>query len=207
MRRALFLPHSHHLWPMSRWTSLIGTLLSQIKCREIRWIRDFFYQPLLRDLYASTMYFSFFFFLLYKEKDEEREKTLVGNRRNREVIWGKYLWRGRKFSRRQMFDEHEINCSSRPVPFCRAGLGIKCHKEEGRASPSRPRDPLVPSRGFARLTKCIWNITRMQDAPQFRTNTLLLEGEREGGGRRGVHEFTIPRSRIYFLIETSPNPG
>lgn len=30
--------------------------------------------------------FFVFFFLLYKEKDEEREKTLVGNRRNREVI-------------------------------------------------------------------------------------------------------------------------
>lgn len=203
MRRALFLPHSHHLWPMSRWTSLIGALLSQIKCREIRWIRDFFY------LYYATYtlrrcIFRFFFFTLQREGTR---KTLVGNRRNREVIWGKYLWRGRKFSRRQMFDEHEINCSSRPVPFCRAGLGIKCHKEEGRASPSRPRDPLVPSRGFARLTKCIWNITRMQDAPQFRTNTLLLEGEREGGGRRRVHEFTIPRSRIYFLIEASPNPG
>lgn len=42
----------------------------------------------------------------------------------------------------------------------------------------------------------------MQDAPQFRTNTLLLEGEREGGGRRGVQvhldEFTIPPSSRIF---------
>lgn len=34
----------------------------------------------------DDVFFVFFFFLLYKEKDKEREKTLVGNRRNREVI-------------------------------------------------------------------------------------------------------------------------
>lgn len=29
-------------------------------------------------------------------------------------------------NRHQIFDEHEINCSSRTVPLCRVGRGIKC---------------------------------------------------------------------------------
>lgn len=128
---------------MSRWTSLIGALLSQIKCREIRgyfrWIRDFFYQ-------RCTMYFSFvyrrwrivstrklhFFFFFYLKRRIRKRNTLLVIKRNylREISLAEKK-NGRKFSRRQMFDEHEINCSSRPVPFCRAGLGIKCQREEG----------------------------------------------------------------------------
>lgn len=122
---------------MSRWTSLIGALLSQIKCREIRgyfrWIRHFFYQP-VRCIFPSFIeddelspFENWTFFFFYFTKRRIRNTLLVIKRNYlREISLA-----GRKFLRRQMFDEHEINCSSRPVPFCRAGLGIKCQREEG----------------------------------------------------------------------------
>ena len=86
-------------------------------------------------------------------------------------------------SRREMFDERGINCSSRPVPLCRT-----------RAAPdkvSRRRASSCHARGSSRLIssfrpldkvhmKCNENVGCACIPPlQFRTNTLLLEGGRE----------------------------
>lgn len=51
----------------------------------------------------------------------------------------------------------------------------------------------------------------MQDAPQFRTNVLLLEGEKEKGEEEeGVSKYTSTNlpfllRHVYSLIEASPN--